>query len=415
MRTRCADTFPRVESTGSEVTEGYLLMADISGYTEFLTGTELEHSHAIVTELTNLIRSCLAPPMRYVKRDGDSVFCFSPEAAFPNGELLLELAESCYFDFETRLQNMTRSTTCPCDACRQISDLDLKFVAHFGSFLVDRDLDGRLDLAGPDVILIHRFLKNRIIEQGGPCSYAFLTEPCATRGNAALRLPVHTEVHEPFGAVTGVVQDLAAVAAVRREAQRVRLTHDDADFVSVYEVDAPPSVCWQYLVEPGKRLRHVAGVETTVDFEPNADGRIATGAVSHCAHGTGGEGMREYLDWRPYEYFTCRLSPVETDGVLPDGIVDCIETYHFEALENGRTRVWWLLRGIDRSDEGMAAFDAAAAVLRLMAADPSWGDQMRNPIAEDASSYGLATASWPRAQRYARDRCRPTPSSISTA
>jgi hypothetical protein len=97
--------------TGSEVTEGYLLMADISGYTEFLTGTELEHSHAIVTELTNLIRSCLAPPMQFVKRDGDSVFCFAPEAAFPNGELLLELAESCYFDFETRLQNMTRSTT----------------------------------------------------------------------------------------------------------------------------------------------------------------------------------------------------------------------------------------------------------------------------------------------------------------
>jgi hypothetical protein len=41
----------------------------------------------------------------------------------------------------------------------------------------------------------------------------------------------------------------------------------------------------------------------------------------------------------------------------------------------------------------MAAFEAAASVLRMMAADPSWGDQMRNPIAEDAASYGLATAS----------------------
>jgi len=34
------------------VMEGYLLLADISGYTTFLTGTELEHSHAILTELT---------------------------------------------------------------------------------------------------------------------------------------------------------------------------------------------------------------------------------------------------------------------------------------------------------------------------------------------------------------------------
>lgn len=39
--------------------DGYLLLADISGYTKFLTGTELEHSHAIVTELTKLIRARL--------------------------------------------------------------------------------------------------------------------------------------------------------------------------------------------------------------------------------------------------------------------------------------------------------------------------------------------------------------------
>ncbi len=43
---------------------GDLLLADISGYTKFLTGTELEHSHAIVTERIKLIRSRLVPPMR---------------------------------------------------------------------------------------------------------------------------------------------------------------------------------------------------------------------------------------------------------------------------------------------------------------------------------------------------------------
>lgn len=55
--------------------EGYLLVADISGYTTFLTGTELEHSHAIVTEL---IRAALSPPMQFVKLEGDAVFCFAP-------------------------------------------------------------------------------------------------------------------------------------------------------------------------------------------------------------------------------------------------------------------------------------------------------------------------------------------------
>jgi hypothetical protein len=43
--------------------EGYLLLADISGYTAFLTGTELEHAHEIIRELTTLIRERLEPPI----------------------------------------------------------------------------------------------------------------------------------------------------------------------------------------------------------------------------------------------------------------------------------------------------------------------------------------------------------------
>jgi hypothetical protein len=32
---------------------------------------------------------------------------------------------------------------------------------------------------------------------------------------------------------------------------------------------------------------------------------------------------------------------------------------------------------------------AAIALMKEFAADPSWGDQMRGPIAEDAAMYGL--------------------------
>ena len=207
------------EQVDEGVVEGYLLLADISGYTEFLTGTELEHSHAIVTELTKLIRASLVPPMRFVKLEGDAVFCFAPREAFPNGELLVELVESCYYDFTGRLLNMVRSTTCPCDACREIGGLDLKFVAHFGSFIVDRDEDGRVDLSGPDVILVHRLLKNTVIETGGPVSYGLFTDPCATCGSTQLPLPKHAESYESFGEVTGVVQDLAAAVHVARNAR----------------------------------------------------------------------------------------------------------------------------------------------------------------------------------------------------
>jgi uncharacterized protein with von Willebrand factor type A (vWA) domain len=55
--------------TVSERISGDAGVADISGYTAFLTGTELEHAHAIIRELTKLIRSRLAPPVTFVKLD----------------------------------------------------------------------------------------------------------------------------------------------------------------------------------------------------------------------------------------------------------------------------------------------------------------------------------------------------------
>lgn len=387
---------PGVADVGEGVTEGYLVLGDISGYTAFLTGTELEHSHAIITELMRLLRAKLCPPLHFVKLEGDAVFCFAPHDAFPDPEQLLELVEATYFDFHSRLLDMARSTTCECDACRAIDGLDLKFVAHRGTFVVDRDLDDRLDLAGPDVILAHRLLKNTVIESGGPESYAFFTDECLSGRLDTLDLPSHQETYESFGSVCGRVQDLAAVESARREAQRVRLTDDDADLVASYVVDAPPAVCWQYFVEPGKRLRHMGAIETGVEFSPNGDGRLGRGASSHCAHGMGGDGLREYLDWRPYEYFTCRFSPIPEEGVDDYLFTDCIETYEFRVLDDGRTEHRWLVRNVDRSADGMAEFADRTALMVALAASDGWGDQMRIPIAEDADAWGLGPADPPR-------------------
>ena len=91
------------------------MFADISGYTEFLTGTELEHSHAIVTELTKLIRASLTPPMRFVKLEGDAVFCFAPRGRSP--------VASCSWNSSSRA-----TTTSPTEAERvRITDDDADF------------------------------------------------------------------------------------------------------------------------------------------------------------------------------------------------------------------------------------------------------------------------------------------------
>jgi hypothetical protein len=70
-------------------------LADISGYTKFLTGTELEHAQAIIREMTTLVRERLVPPMKFVKLEGDAVFCFADGAVFGDGERFVELIEVC--------------------------------------------------------------------------------------------------------------------------------------------------------------------------------------------------------------------------------------------------------------------------------------------------------------------------------
>jgi hypothetical protein len=68
-------------SQAQRVRTGYLVLADISGYTAFLAGTELDHANAIVRELTTVVRERLSPPMRFVKLEGDAVFCYAEGSA----------------------------------------------------------------------------------------------------------------------------------------------------------------------------------------------------------------------------------------------------------------------------------------------------------------------------------------------
>jgi hypothetical protein len=280
----------------------------------------------------------LSPPMRFVKLEGDAVFCYADDASFQDGERLVELIETCYFDFSSRLLDMERETTCRCAACASISSLDLKFIAHHGAYVIQPE-DDREDLAGPDVILVHRLLKNTVSDRDGPQAYAFLTEPCLRRMPESFDLPSHSESDESLGQITGGVLDLRPALARMREARRVHISSEEADLeISFGDHPHPPAVLWQYLVDPEKRLRWQP-LQTAIENQPNALGRLGAGASSHCAHGVGGDALREYLDWRPYSYFTNRFTPLARGPLF----FPCIETFEFIPTATG-TRVDYRLR-----------------------------------------------------------------------
>lgn len=170
-------------------------------------------------ELSELLVRTLTPSLRLVKVEGDAVFCYADADDFTDGERLVDLIELCYFDFSECLATMQRSTTCRCAACASMGSLDLKFVVHFGMFLVQH-VAGIEDLAGPEVILLHRLMKNGISEATGYAAYCFLTEACLARIPQQLGLRRHEETYESLGRVAGGVLDRQPVLAAMRESRR---------------------------------------------------------------------------------------------------------------------------------------------------------------------------------------------------
>lgn len=371
--------------------QGYLLLADISGYTAFLTGTELEHAHAIIHELTTLIRERLAPPMRFVKLEDDAVFCYADAAAFADGERLVELIEACYFDFSNGLLDMTRATTCRCAACAAIPSLGLKFVTHHGSFMIERD-GGREDLAGPDVILVHRLLKNTISDDGGPQAYAFFADACLQHLPLSFNLPAHSEMYESFGETTGGVHNLKPVADAMREERRAYIGSADADLETGGEAPVPPQVLWSYWVEPKKRLRWQAG-QTAIDNRPNQKGRLGAGATSHCAHGVIGDVLREYLDWRPFSYYTNRMTPIGSGIMSRLFLQRCIETTEFIPLENGGTLAQFRVRLQDRGLLARLRFQITKLLFRMGQRRAT--EALARALEEDGVAVGLEETAGP--------------------
>jgi hypothetical protein len=100
----------------------YFAIADISGYTSFLAGVELEHAQDIVADFMETVVNGLRPPFRLAKFEGDAAFVYSV-AEKVDGSLLQDTIESAYFKFRRRLRDVKQASTCERKACVAMGDL----------------------------------------------------------------------------------------------------------------------------------------------------------------------------------------------------------------------------------------------------------------------------------------------------
>lgn len=307
-----------------------LLIADISGYTGYLAGVELDHAQDILADLMGTIVGALRPRFRLAKLEGDAAFTFAPAEKL-DGSLVLDTIERCYFDFRRRRRDVRQATSCECNACTRIPDLNLKFVVHHGTILRQR-VAGRDELLGPDVILVHRLLKNDVVESTGIEAYALFTQQCADAMDVdlpALGLRPSAETYEHIGTVPVWIHDLDRRWQEASALARVFVDSREAVQEFTTPTPAPAQVAWEFVTAPGRRVAWQLGV-TGVEVVA-AGNRRGVGASNHCLHGKDTT-IEEVLDWRPFDYFTVR-NTIPT----PQGLIRFLMTTEFEPTADGGT------------------------------------------------------------------------------
>ncbi len=325
---------------------GCLLLADITGYTQYMAETELMHSQDVVADLLETIVYALEPMFMLSKLEGDAAFAYANQNSV-NPSMMMDTVESAYFAFQKRLRDITHSTTCECNACVRIPSLDLKFFVHDGEFVV-RKIARSEELTGSDVILLHRLAKGTSGATVGTSAYAVYTKvtlDAMAMDPTILGFKPHTETFPDIGDVDVFVQDLSVRWTFEQERNRDYVTSSESVFETSFEAPVAPSVVWDHLTDPAKRplWQHLVTEVVT-----QTEGRRGVGTVNHCMHGP--DLVIEHVaDWRPFSYLTLRYHL--------DGVEDWAWTYQLDPVERG-TRL-----SVRVSDPGTGIWDQIGAAM----------------------------------------------------
>ncbi len=149
-----------------EIKSGILVIADISGYTQFIKQYDksLLHAETLITELINAVIKTSKHPLTVNKLEGDAVLfvCFVDESNQADVAMnILKQAETFFEKFKHKQRELLASSLCDCDACTNLDKLQLKIILHRGEILIKK-IQHFEEIAGKEVIVVHRLLKNSI-------------------------------------------------------------------------------------------------------------------------------------------------------------------------------------------------------------------------------------------------------------
>ncbi len=202
-----------------------LVIADIGGYTRFMKVHRINLAHAqyVVGRLLEATIDAAGGKWKLAKLEGDAAFFYAklPDEGGLDGTRLRDQLVAIRRAFVNRRDRLTADRTCSCDACTQSDKLTLKFVAHAGEVALQK-VKRLTELAGVDVILVHRLLKNTV-----PVSEYVLMSEEVTQALSAAGIGEPAEIEEELeglGQVRTFYVDLDLLGPIEPEPAKKSLS-----------------------------------------------------------------------------------------------------------------------------------------------------------------------------------------------
>ena len=242
--------------------QAIILIPDISGFTDFTSTTEIDHSAHIITELLELIVASNETGFTLAEIEGDAVLFYRKGSPLQR-EQLVNQCLNIFSKFHQQLNIIERDTVCQCGACQSATSLTLKFIAHFGH-IKEIKVAQFVKATGVDMIVAHRLLKNDVnsheyILMTGPCCEAIgqtNSDPMLSWSKSSYTYPAIGKVAYEFATLTEYKTRIPPPP----EAPKFVVDKGDDNLEII--IDAPLRTVYQTLINVDKRPEWLMGVDS---------------------------------------------------------------------------------------------------------------------------------------------------------
>ncbi len=137
-----------------------LCIPDISGFTQFMSDTDIELSSRVIPSLLNKVIYANEIGLRVSEIEGDAIL-FYKTGPLPKFKELVDQCRKFYTEFYAQLKNLKEQHDTKHSG--YFPDiLGLKIILHYGEQISAVPIGKNIKLMGEDVIIAHRLLKNKV-------------------------------------------------------------------------------------------------------------------------------------------------------------------------------------------------------------------------------------------------------------